>query len=194
MKLILTDIDNVCLDWTNAFQEFVYKVNPKLKLAHDCWTFGLTYEEIDGYIHQFNDATVSDDFGNLVAYRDAVEYMTKLKNLGYEFVGITSCGELQKTKDLRQKNVEVVFGKGMFKEMHCLKVHSSKLECLKKYPSAYWIDDKVSNAADGLEAGHISFNMITPYNRHEDRPDGLIMVETWKEIFNHIMKPLIHSA
>lgn len=194
MSIFLTDIDNVCLDWTTAFQEFVYKRHPNLKLAHDSWTFGLTYEDVDVFIKEFNDATVSDDFGNIPEYRDAVEYITKLHNLGFEFVGITTCLGTENTVRLRQENLERVFGKDIFKKVHCLPLHSSKLEVMKQYKPTYWIDDKVTHSADGLKAGHISFNMHTPYNANETREAGVIVVSSWREVFEYVVKNLAYTA
>lgn len=194
MSIFLTDIDNVCLDWTTAFQEFVLNKHPDLKLVNDSWTFGLSREDVDVYIKEFNDAEISDDFGNIPVYKDALEYMTKLHNLGFEFVGITTCLGTDNTVRLRQENLEHVFGKDMFKKVHCLTLHSSKLEVMEQYKPTYWIDDKVSHSNDGLKAGHVSFNMLTPYNTTDVREDGVITVSTWREVFEYVVKNLAYTA
>lgn len=183
-KIFLTDIDEVLLDWFHGFAAFVGRNYPQYELDITQYSLGLPSNAGKQLVDEYN---VSPEFANIPALRDAAEYVKKIKELGYTFVGITTCLGTKDTEVMRIKNLVDVFGLDTFSDLHCLHIGTSKLPALQKYEPTFWVDDKMKHCESAVKAGHKAFQMLHPYNEKDERPDYVTPVKSWKEIYEYIL-------
>lgn len=183
-KKIIVDCDGVLLDWAYAFdiwmREHGYKriLNTNHYYEQDL-RYGITKEDALRQIKKFNE---SGCVGFIPAYKDSVQYVTKLYNDGWKFEVISSLDSDKYAQKLREENLIHLFG-DVFDFIDCgLDFTIGKEEYLieryngKKF---YWIEDSTKNAYSGLKAGLISVIMDHDYNKEWK---GL-RVKNWEEIY-----------
>lgn len=191
-KLILTDMDEVLLDWGGHFESWYMKTCPtfageppkgRMRDAENIedW-LGCTYANTRKLIEQFNQC--KDHFPHIRAYDHAVEYVNRLHREGYSFVAITACSTDTWTHDARRENLEKYFP-GVFDTIHCVGLGASKVPFLSRYQPTWWIDDKVKHAEDGGRLGHKAFLMEQPYNVNA-RLEHSKRAKNWKDIYDCI--------
>lgn len=189
-KLIVSDIDNVMLDWEYAFDVYAnthgfYKdpsVKPMFQLAP---MYRLKDSHILELVKQFNESAAA---GFLPAVRDAYYFVRKLGDEGWRFHAVTSISDNPYVKELRVRNLEKLFGK-VFDHVECLPLGSSKkkyLEANFKDSGLWWIEDNVQNAEDGLAVGLNPLLMAHGYTREYKGPVPRVM--HWEEIYHVIAK------
>jgi FMN phosphatase YigB (HAD superfamily) len=192
-KLILSDIDEVLLDWGGHFETWYNKTYPlfggptpngNLQDHHDIeeW-LNCSIEVTRKLIEQFNQC--KDHFPYIEAYPEAVKYVNKLSQEGYKFVAITACSTDSWTHDMRRQNLEKYFP-GVFDTVHCSGLGKPKTEYLQRYKPTWWVDDKVKHAEEGGRLGHKSFLVTQHYNvgatlKYSKRVSG------WKDIYECII-------
>lgn len=186
-KTILTDIDEVILQWSKSFEEWIVKnitYNPENRLESaysiENW-LNIDFEETRDLIYRFNN---SNHFSNLEPYPKSVEYIEKLHNEGCNFIAITSCGDNEDIHNMRINNIRTYFGE-IFDVIHCLGIGEDKTKYLKMYNKSWWIDDKVENVIDGMNVGHKSIIMTQPYNLDYNH-DNVTRVNDWEDIYEII--------
>lgn len=186
-KKIIVDCDGVLLDWAYAFDiwmgEHGYKRLPNTNHYYDqSIRYGITEDEAHRQIKKFNE---SGCVGFIPAYKDAVEYMNKLYNLGWKFEVISSLDRDKYAQKLREKNLIHIFG-NVFDFIDCGLDYSvgKKQYLLERYEGKkyYWIEDSIKNAESGLSIGLISVIMDHDYNKEWKGP----RVKDWKEIYQLI--------
>lgn len=191
MKVILTDIDGVVLDWETRFHE---------------WMDSLGHQRVNGYeslygmhriydlpnaldlVRQFN---ASAAIGFLDSFRDSAQVFYQLQRKGYLFVGVTAMGTDHYAKLLRKINIDRLFP-GMFSDVHFVELLETKkgilTELAKKYPGAIWAEDHIQNFEDGASLKFKAFLMDHLYNRDYDASkNGGVRVHSWKEIYDYII-------
>lgn len=190
-KIILSDVDEVLLQWSNHFckwasEEFginkeplknVYQVHKWLEKHPD---------ETDKIINHFN--SLPGHFDVITPFPDAVQAVGLLKKRGYRFVAITACKNDSLTYELRKKNLESVFGKDTFLDIHCVGyVHtkSGKKETLQKYDPTWWVEDSWQHALAGVDVGHTPIVITREHNIGKDHPK-ITRVNNWMEIYRII--------
>lgn len=191
-KIILVDCDGVILDWEPAFTRWMmnigyqrnrdsdgeYKIHKRFKVGRDIRTLDLVTE--------FNE---SPAIGTLKPLRDAVEYIRRLHfEHGYKFHCITSLSTHPVSQAYRQKNLDEVFGAGIFERLVCLPTGSDKDNVLAEYRDSgcYWLEDKYDNAVAGVNAGLQSLLMKHSYNEFFNHPK-IRMVENWQHVYNIVV-------
>ena len=115
-KTILVDCDGVLTNWEYAFDIFMEEHRFKrVEGADYIYNIG---ERYGIYIHQgkklikmFNESAA---IGYLPPLRDAVEYVTKMADEGWEFIAITSLSTNKYAQRLRKRNLDKLFGKDTF--------------------------------------------------------------------------------
>lgn len=187
-KLILTDVDEVVLNWRASFEKWCLQqaditidpARPTLVDHHKAeeW-LGADLETTKGYIERFHH---DGWFEKLEPYPDASIYIPKLANLGYRFVAVTAIDDDPSTYDARLRNLRTHFD-DLFAAVHCVGLMGSKREVLGWYRPTYWVEDKPSNAKLGAELGHTSFLISHPNNLDYNDPQ-VKRVGGWKDIFN----------
>ena len=111
-KKFLTDIDNCVLSWSSHLKEYLILNHPELEINENLDPFKLYPNILDAHWEKFNE---TKDFEELTPLRDAQEYIKKICDLGYSFVGISSClpNSNMKTyyevRKKRLKNLEMLF-------------------------------------------------------------------------------------
>lgn len=185
-KIILTDVDGVCLYWEQHFHKWMNArghnvVKPGIYEMHD--TYDITRDRADRFISDFNTSSYMID---IPPFRDAISGIGKLKENGYKFIAITSVGGDYNTERLRKVNLEDHFGKNTFVEIHC--IEGNKKQYLEPYRDSglYWIEDLGKNALLGAEMGLNTFILDHPYNR-DCNGENITRVNTWKEICDIVL-------
>ena len=183
-KTMLVDADGVIFNWEYAFnlymEEHGFEQIAEAKLVYN---IGVRYEisEKQGktLIKHFNESAM---IGFLPALRDAQEYVTKLADEGWDFICITSLSHNKYAQKLRRKNIDKIFGCGIFKDVIFLGTGADKDKVLDQFSGSnyWWIEDKVENALAGEAVGLRPLVMEHGYNMNDDR---VRRVKNWKEIY-----------
>jgi hypothetical protein len=189
-KLILTDIDGVVLNWTEAFQAWMNGNGyPTLDDVDNyyvaSWYEDMTDEQAMEMVDRFNS---SNQIIGLAPHRNAVAGITRLAESGYTFHGITAMGECDYMHRLRQINLDTVFGTGVFTNLTLTPLLGSKMLPLSHYAQSgkYWIEDSVKHATLGLELGLTPMLMDHVYNKECDVV-GIKRVNCWDDICDLIL-------
>jgi FMN phosphatase YigB (HAD superfamily) len=188
-KTMLVDCDGVVLNWEYAFtlwmEEHGFEAVEGGQLLYDIGKrFNIGDDQGKKLIKMFNESAM---IGFLPPLRDAVEYVTKLADEGWEFIAITSLSTNKYAQKLRVKNLDKLFGKGTFVEVTCLATGANKDKALAKYADSglWWVEDKVENAIAGANIGLNPLVMEHGFNMHDD---AIPRVKNWKEIYEIVTK------
>ncbi len=185
-KIILVDCDGVLLDWIHSFDTWMHENGYPVKDSA-AYKAGDRYGLKDAYqmIEWFNQSAM---MGFLPPFRDAIHYVQKLhREHGYVFHCITSMSENRYSQKLRVMNLEKLFGETVFEKYVFLPCGANKFDALQQYRESrcYWIEDKASNAEDGLKVGLDS--ILLAHNHNTDYNGNATRVKNWKEIYNVIV-------
>ena len=186
-KRIILDCDGVLLDWAYAFDVWMVehgysKISNTNQYYEQTRRYGISQVEAVSQIKKFNE---SGCVGFIPAFRDSVEYVTKLSELGWKFEVISCLDKDKYAQKLRQKNLLHLFG-DVFDFIDCALDFTVGKEqyLLDRYKGKnyYWIEDSVDHAESGKRVGLNSILMDHPYNKEWDGP----RVKNWKEIYQII--------
>ena len=186
-KRIILDCDGVLLDWAYAFDVWMVehgysKISNTNQYYDQTRRYGISQVEAVSQIKKFNE---SGCVGFIPAFRDSVEYVTKLSELGWKFEVISCLDKDKYAQKLRQKNLLHLFG-DVFDFIDCALDFTVGKEqyLLDRYKGKnyYWIEDSVDHAESGKRVGLNSIVMDHPYNKEWDGP----RVKNWKDIYQII--------
>lgn len=191
-RVILTDIDGVCLDWEWAFhvwmEEHGFKKTEGGNLVYSIGKrYGIDVDQGKKLIKMFNESAA---IGFLPALRDAQHYIKRLhEEHGFVFHAITSLSKDKNAQKLRKMNIRKLFGETAFEEFIILDTGADKDQVLEKYrdTGCWWIEDKITNALDGAKVGLQSLLMEHGHNMDFEHPE-IPRVTSWKEIYDIITK------
>ena len=192
-KRIILDYDGVLLDWAYAFDVWMVehgysKISNTNQYYDQTRRYGISQVEAVSQIKRFNE---SGCVGFIPAFRDSVEYVTKLSELGWKFEVISCLDKDKYAQKLRQKNLLHLFG-DVFDFIDCALDFTVGKEqyLLDRYKGKnyYWIEDSVDHAESGKRVGLNSIVMDHPYNKEWDGP----RVKNWKEIYQIITHDSTH--
>lgn len=183
-KVILTDVDDAILNWSDPFREWVisekgYEAEGKLQdfVNIEAW-LGCDLDTTRKLVEEFN--TNPNYWPNFAPLPGAVEVVDRLVADGWKFVAITACATDQWTYDARFDNLRRVFG-GAFDTLHCVGLAQSKVPYLTRYRPTYWVEDKWKHALDGADLGHKPFLMQYGHSAGHYDP-RITNVNSWLEI------------
>ena len=192
-KRIILDCDGVLLDWAYAFDVWMIehgysKISNTNQYYEQTRRYGISQVEAVSQIKRFNE---SGCVGFIPAFRDSVEYVTKLNELGWKFEVISCLDKDKYAQKLRQKNLLHLFG-DVFDFIDCALDFTVGKEqyLLDRYKGKnyYWIEDSVDHAESGKRVGLNSIVMDHPYNKEWDGP----RVKNWKEVYQIITHDSTH--
>jgi len=192
-KRIILDCDGVLLDWAYAFDVWMVehgysKISNTNQYYEQTRRYGISHVEAVSQIKKFNE---SGCVGFIPAFRDSVEYVTKLSELGWKFEVISCLDKDKYAQKLRQKNLLHLFG-DVFDFIDCALDFTVGKEqyLLDRYKGKnyYWIEDSVDHAESGKRVGLNSIVMDHPYNKEWDGP----RVKNWKDIYQIITHDSTH--
>ena len=192
-KRIILDCDGVLLDWAYAFDVWMVehgysKISNTNQYYEQTRRYGISQVEAVSQIKKFNE---SGCVGFIPAFRDSVEYVTKLSKLDWKFEVISCLDKDKYAQKLRQKNLLHLFG-DVFDFIDCALDFTVGKEqyLLDRYKGKnyYWIEDSVDHAESGKRVGLNSIVMDHPYNKEWDGP----RVKNWKEIYQIITHDSTH--
>ena len=184
MTKIITDCDGVLLDWCFAFDVWMseqgYLRLPDTDQYFDqTRRYGINEREAIDCVQRFNE---SGSVGYLPAYRDSVEYVSRLADLGYRFEVISSLHIDQYAQHLRKRNLVHLFG-DVFDYINCSLdfTRGKKYILEQRYASTgyYWLEDNVTHAQAGADVGMRACIFDHPYNQNCNLP----RVRNWREFY-----------
>jgi FMN phosphatase YigB (HAD superfamily) len=185
-KIILTDVDGVCLFWEEHFHKWMQQrghnvVRKGIYDIHESYDF--SKDRAEELVYEFNTSSYMID---VPPYLDAISGIGKLKENGYRFIAITSVGGDYNTDRLRKINLEDHFGKNTFLDVIC--IDGDKRAYLEPYKNSglYWLEDLEKNAKLGLELGLKPLLIDHQYNK-TCNINGITRVKNWAEICNIIL-------
>lgn len=187
-KIILTDIDDACVEWSKHFRKVFRETTghkPSAVDASETTAYGhLSIPELERYILDFNQ---SEHFENLTPKAGSDRILPQLKKEGWTIVGITACGNDQRTMDLRWKNLNKVFGDGVFSDVRFIQWYECKSEHLSDFQNCPFIDDNIKHAETAHKMGHQAMIIHRSYRRKFKHPH-IPYVMDWNEIYQSITK------
>jgi len=187
-KTLLIDCDGVVLNWEYAFDCFmeehghVTQIEDSGLVYNIGERYGIGAEQGRKLIKIFNDSAA---IGFLPPLRDAVQYVTKLADEGWDFIAITSLSTNKYAKKLRVKNLAKLFGEDTFSEVNCLPTGADKSRALAKFAGSglWWIEDRPENAVAGLKVGLNP--LLVEHGFNMDNTE-IPLVKNWKEIYDTV--------
>lgn len=189
-KVILTDCDGVLLDWEASFTDWMSSNGYTKVDEHEydvAKSYGLEKPFAKKLVREFNNSAW---MGHLPTLRDARSGVATLVDAGFKFICITSLSLDPYAKKARVKNLQSIFGKGVFnsKNVICLDTGADKDDALAEYAGSglYWIEDKEENAVLGEELGLKSLLVDHKHNK-TFQSEGVKRVANWSEIANIIV-------
>ena len=180
------DVDGVLLNWIDPFHAWMCDNNMHLinPYAYDmAEAYDLDYDEAAEYIAEFGE---SKYMSRLKAYSDAATWVPYLHHRHeYNFIAITVFNK--KIKRDRERNLKNQF-LFKFKDVICVDRHRDKRDVLAQFSetSNWWIEDKVTNANIGLDAGLKSIVRTQPWNESWELHKDITRCENWREIYTTI--------
>ena len=186
-KKIIVDCDGVLLDWAYAFDvwmaEKCYRRQEDTDKYYDqSVRYGITQHLAIYLTREFNQ---SGCVGFIPAFRDSVEYVTRLNREGWRFEVISCLDKDKYAQRLRRNNLVHLFG-DVFDFIDCALDFSVGKEqyLLDRYGGKdyYWIEDSVNHAQAGQRVGLRSVLIDHPYNQDWDGP----RVKNWKQVYQII--------
>jgi|HigsolmetaAR203D_1030402.scaffolds.fasta_scaffold08510_7 hypothetical protein len=186
-KLILTDVDDTVLRYTDYFQEwaekqgFSFSVPLRSHYSIEQAT-GATPEETFALMRRF----VDEGWLNEQPPEEcALEVLPELHKAGYTFVAITACGGDEAFRNARKRRLEEVFG-FRWQAVHVLPLRAAKTEQLRAYSPSVWVEDNALHAIDGASVGHRTFLLTRPYNEC-DPIAAVTRVRSWHDIAEQLL-------
>lgn len=192
-RIIISDCDGVLCNWNDAFDTFMESRGlPRKKDTDNDYNIsarhGISSRVAHSLIKEFNEGA---NIANLSPFRDSVEYVTKLANLGFRFTVVTSISDHPDATIYRTENLKKLFG-DVFDEIHCIEMGASKAATLLKWADTgyFWIEDHMRQAEAGHEAGLKTILINHPYNTHytTDLFPKVSYETPWAEIFDIVCK------
>jgi FMN phosphatase YigB (HAD superfamily) len=188
-KIILTDVDGVCLDWEFGFHTWM-SVHGHELVDKDNYSVAIQYNvefpKAKSLVRTFNESAA---VGFLPPLRDA-QYYIKMLHEKYQdqFIAITSLSLDPHAQKLRERNLSKIFGPNTFKEVVFLDCGADKDEVLSLYGSRYsdhiWVEDKKQNVDVGIACGLNGLLMEHAHNMDYTGPAKV--VKNWEEIYNYV--------
>lgn len=187
-KILLTDIDDCVVYWSKHFRRILKQETghtPSSQNAGENHAYShLEYEELEKHISKFNK---SNHFENLKPKADSQIILPKLKSEGWTIIGITACGKDEQVQELRWKNLNKVFGDGVFSDIRFINWYECKSSHLKDFEDCPFIDDNIKHAETAHSMGHRAMIMHRCYRRKFKHPE-IPYVHDWNEIYQEISK------
>ena len=190
---ILTDVDGVLLNWSYAFSNWMREQGYTPKTSVDTYDIGERYGilkfDARRLVRTFNE---SAGIGFLPPLRDAIKYVRKLhEEEGVVFHAITSLSVDRNAQILREANLVMLFGEGVFEKFVYCDTGADKDDALAPYEGSgdIWIEDKVENAELGLELGLDSIIIEHGYNMDSESVHdlGIPLMKNWKEVYEYVI-------
>lgn len=185
MKRILTDLDNTLLDFAPHFEDWAERAGHRIRRG----ILNQTYQFQDMFLDPIDVETMLQPFfdcnhtmGNFSALANTIEPIRRLKEQGFEFVGVTACNPREGLAQLRHENLKRLFGFD-FEEVYVTGYELPKATILKDYEPTYWVEDNLKHAIEGAELGYKVFLIDQDYNQAEG---PFTRVKDWSEIEAHI--------
>jgi hypothetical protein len=174
IRIFLTDVDEVLLDWVTAFSDFVtvqgYTVDTRGPLGWNlsrCVTKsgGEPCDELEvtRLVGLFNSST---RFRNLRPCAGAVDAIRRLRIHRFHVVAISSCLDPENADVIRQHrsaNLRQIFGTDI-QRVVCVPLGASKKQALAAFPPSVWVDDNPRHVQDGRDVGHRAYLMTRPWS------------------------------
>jgi uncharacterized HAD superfamily protein len=183
MKLLLTDIDGVILNWSDHFRKYLQQYYPDVDLW-DPTVFAQQDITADIIKHYNYTAWI----GFVPPLRDAQDVLPKFKKDGWEIIACTSMGSDQYANALRRMNIENLFP-SVFSRIDIIPFMEPKNKWLTQYrgSGAVWVEDKWTNAMAGADMGLKTFLMRHEYNSKYNSKN-INEVDNWIQIYNKVSK------
>lgn len=185
-KIILTDVDDTILQFSEAFQNWAISKGYEIKSCiHNVGTvedsLGISFNEAYPIIIDFLN---SPEFGQIPPEPCAADVLPLLHKDGFRFVAITACEPSITTIALRHKNLSEAFG-FEFDDVFIsgFKTGIGKRPYLEKYKPTLWVEDSFAHSQLGADLGHNSALITRAINKslHDPR---ILRVNTWHDIGN----------
>lgn len=189
-KAIVTDVDQVLLDYYSRLREYVNsKYGRLIEGLPEDWdlTSWLQCADKLEMLEILTEFSTLKEFGTLDAFPGADVVLHELIREGYSIICLTACGTRDITKALREVNLFHRFG-DIFEEIHFVGFDDGKVDTVRSIQERYdvvaFIDDKPQNIMDiyfELDMDNIIL-MKSPHNR-EWRQTGykILSAFSWYE-------------
>ena len=181
---MLVDCDGVIMNWEYAFNLFMeehgFETTDDAKLIYNIGErYSISDKQGKTMIKHFNESAM---IGFLPPLRDAIQYVTKLADEGWEFICITSLSTNKYAQKLRTKNIKKLFGEDTFTDFIYLGTGADKDKVLAQFAGSnyWWVEDKVENALAGEAVGLRPLVMEHGFNMNDN---SVRRVKNWKEIY-----------
>ena len=184
---LIVDCDGVLFDTILGFVKWALFNFPQLDVIK---ILRSNFDFINHCMITFLD---SSDFAKIPAIRNANKAIDFLKDY-YKIDVITSCGNDEKIREARLKNLETAFGKNTFNEVYTIPLRSSKEDIYSIYKKGtIVIDDEVPNLLSANSFGHeiywlkyYNFLKRTFISKHSKQDEKNLKQVSWTDVIKEI--------
>jgi hypothetical protein len=180
------DVDGVLLNWQFAFTTYLgyhgHFPDPEKRFSYYLEEqYGLTVENIVRLIYNFNH---SPSIGTLPALRDAVHWVPKFKEEGFDLHIISAVSDQEWPQKARKANLEKLFGP-IFSSYQFVGLGQKKAEILESYKDSnyFWLEDKYEEALTGKKFG---LNVALMEHSYNLSVTDIPRVRNWQEYYHYV--------
>lgn len=185
-KTLIFDVDDTMVEWRLGFADWLGSRKKLMSVPkQNINSYQFCYDIIDihgkelfdGWVRQFNE---SEEFANL-QFKDNMENaISELRQEGFKIVAVSSCGDSQKTHDMRMDNIG-----HLVDTLHCLPLLGTKEHALKMYKNEalLFMDDSKEHIEMSCNVG-IRYSWL--YENGVDINRWHVLTKTIKEIASYV--------
>jgi hypothetical protein len=182
-RLILVDIDETVLNFTDPFEKWLvgrgWELKEKMRDVYDLTRLlNVNIDRALEVVHEFH--TSEEAFTMLSPEPCAAVVLPKLYQDGYRFIAISAAVATQEVQDIRSENLKNAFG-FEFDDVICTGLRGDKEHILSMHAPAIWVEDNFKHAVSGGQLGHRTFMITRGYNVGKDHPK-VTRVADWHDI------------
>lgn len=183
---LIFDCDGVLLNWIESFKHYAtFRHNTEFSTSYPDnhallgWALNKTQEEVYEMIVSFNSSEMFENLGESLGASNTLKRLSG----DYSISVITSCSSEPEIIEKRRRNLDARFCNIKTLDLVCLPLGASKLEELKKYPKgSIWVEDSIKGALEGVEAGHRTFLINSPWNQNFNH-DQVVRINDLYELY-----------
>lgn len=184
-KILNTDADGVCLDFTSGFYQFMLKeFNHKNEVDEPfCFGYSDAFPGVKNRLDLVRDFVQSRDyFSQIKAYPDAINSLENIKKSGAFIRIVTSCGKSKETKDAREECISRELT-GIIDDLIFVDYGSCKSDIINSLPPSIFVDDLFETCKKINIKKHKSFLFSRNYNLSINTENsGILRIKSLSEL------------
>lgn len=185
VKILNTDADGVCLDFTSGFYQFMLKEFDHRSEVEEPFCFGYSdaFPGVKNRLDLVRDFVQSRDyFSQIKAYPDAIHSLENIKKTGAFIRIVTSCGKSKETKDAREECINRELS-GIVDDLIFVDYGVCKSDIINSLSPSFFVDDLFETCEKIDIKKHKSFLFNRNYNLSKNTENsGVLRIKSLSDL------------